>query len=173
MTPQETDAGLPGSVQESLVEAWVNGGLLQGWGHWVQQCVHGTYWRRSPLSSQPPPQVKQQGGSPSTENWIKDLLSTAPPIRSRPFLSQSVSPIRKRPSASYPSPSEGRQNENHNHRRPHCSHGPQACLTQRNYEPCHVGPPKLNGPWWRVRTKRDALKKGMANHFSILALRTP
>ena len=63
VTPQETDAGLPGSVQESLVEAWVNGGLLQGWGHWVQQCVHGTYWRRSPLSSQPPPQVKQQGGN--------------------------------------------------------------------------------------------------------------
>ena len=80
---------------------------------------------------------------PSTENWIKDLLSTALPIRSRPFLSQSVSPIRKRPSASYPSPSEGRQNENHNHRKPNCSHGPQACLTQRNYEPCHVGPTQV------------------------------
>ena len=32
MTPQETDAGLPVSVQESLAEAWVSGGLLQGWG---------------------------------------------------------------------------------------------------------------------------------------------
>ena len=32
-------------------------------------------------------QVKQQGGNtarPSTENWIKDLLSMAPPIRARP-----------------------------------------------------------------------------------------
>ena len=31
------------------------------------------------------PQVKQQGTQPrpSTENWIKDLLSTAPPIRIR------------------------------------------------------------------------------------------
>ena len=29
MTPQETDPDLPMSVQESLVEAWVGGGLLQ------------------------------------------------------------------------------------------------------------------------------------------------
>ena len=32
MTPQETDPDLPGSVQESPAEAWVGGGLLQGWG---------------------------------------------------------------------------------------------------------------------------------------------
>ena len=32
-TPQETDPDLPGSVQESSVEACVGGGLLQGWGH--------------------------------------------------------------------------------------------------------------------------------------------
>ena len=40
------------------------------------------------------PQVKQQGGNtapPSTENWIKVLLSMAPPMRTRPRfpLSQS------------------------------------------------------------------------------------
>ena len=40
-------------------------------------------------------QVQQQGGNtalPSTENWIKDLLNTAPPIRTRPSfpLSQSL-----------------------------------------------------------------------------------
>ena len=29
MTPQETDPDLPVSVQESLVEVWVGGGLLQ------------------------------------------------------------------------------------------------------------------------------------------------
>ena len=68
VTPQETDPDLPMGVQESLAKEWVGSELLQGWGHWVQQCVHGTYWRRSPLSSQPPPQVKQQGGN------------TAPPI---------------------------------------------------------------------------------------------
>ena len=33
VTPQETDPDLPVSVQESLAEAWIGGGLLQGWGH--------------------------------------------------------------------------------------------------------------------------------------------
>ena len=42
-----------------------------------------------------------------------------------------------------------------------------------NYEPCHAGPPKMDGSWWRVLTKCGPLEKGMANHFSILALRTP
>ena len=30
MTPQETDPDLPLSCQESLMEMWVGGGLLQG-----------------------------------------------------------------------------------------------------------------------------------------------
>ena len=47
------------------------------------------------------------------------------------------------------------------------------CLTQGNYEPCHVGPPKMDGSWWRVLTKCGPLEKAMANHFNILALRTP
>ena len=42
-----------------------------------------------------------------------------------------------------------------------------------NYEPCCVGPPKTDRSWWRVLTKLGPLEKGMANHFSILALRTP
>ena len=33
VTPLETDLDLPVSVLESLVEAWVNSGLLQGQGH--------------------------------------------------------------------------------------------------------------------------------------------
>ena len=33
VTPQETDPDLPMSVQESLAEVWVSGGLLQGRGH--------------------------------------------------------------------------------------------------------------------------------------------
>ena len=38
-------------------------------------------------------QVKQQRGNtvPSKENWIKDLLSMAPPIRTRPSFSLSQS----------------------------------------------------------------------------------
>ena len=39
MTPQETDTDLPVSVQESPVQVWVGGGLLQGWGHCMQQCL--------------------------------------------------------------------------------------------------------------------------------------
>ena len=33
VSSQETDLDLPVSVQESLAEAWVGSGLLQGWGH--------------------------------------------------------------------------------------------------------------------------------------------
>ena len=33
LTPQETEPDFPGSVQESLAEVWVSGGLLQGSGH--------------------------------------------------------------------------------------------------------------------------------------------
>ena len=36
-----------------------------------------------------------------------------------------------------------------------------------------MGPPKTDGSWWRLPTKCGPLEKGMANHFSILALRTP
>ena len=32
MTPQETDPDLPLTIQESLLEAWVGGGQLQGRG---------------------------------------------------------------------------------------------------------------------------------------------
>ena len=31
----------------------------------------------------------------------------------------------------------------------------------------------MDRSWWRVLTKRGPLEKGMANHFRILALRTP
>ena len=54
---------------------------------------------------------------PSTENWTKDLMSMAPPIRTRPTLPHRQS----LPSGSFQSllsySSEGRQNENHNHRK--------------------------------------------------------
>ena len=52
-------------------------------------------------------------------------------------------------------------------------HGPQPCLIEWNCEPCCLGPPKMDESWWRVLTKCGPLDKGMANHFSTLALRTP
>ena len=36
-----------------------------------------------------------------------------------------------------------------------------------------VGPPKTDGSWWRGLTECGPLEKGMENHFSILALKTP
>ena len=36
-----------------------------------------------------------------------------------------------------------------------------------------MGPPKTGGSWWRGLTECGPLEKGMANHFSILALRNP
>ena len=36
-----------------------------------------------------------------------------------------------------------------------------------------MGQPKMGGSWWRNLTECGPLEKGMANHFSILALRTP
>ena len=36
-----------------------------------------------------------------------------------------------------------------------------------------VGQPKTDRSWWRDLTECGPLEKGMANHFSILALRTP
>ena len=39
-------------------------------------------------------------------------------------------------------------------------YGPQPCLTQWNYEPCCVWPPKTDGSWWRVLTKCGLLEKG-------------
>ena len=65
------------------------------------------------------PQVNNREGTqlhPSSENWIKDLLSMALPIRTRLSipLSQSLPPG----SFHKPlTPSEGRQTENHNHRK--------------------------------------------------------
>ena len=44
MLPQETDPDLPMSVQESLVEVWVGGGLLQGGGTECNSaCLPGTF----------------------------------------------------------------------------------------------------------------------------------
>ena len=31
-----------------------------------------------------------------------------------------------------------------------------------------MGPPKVDGSWWRGLTKHGPLEKGMANHFSVL-----
>ena len=91
VSPWETELDLPVRVQESLAEAWVDSGQLWGQSHWIKQRVHKSFWRRSPLSPIPLPQFGLNPNigegtqpSPSIENGIKDLLSIAPPIRTRP-----------------------------------------------------------------------------------------
>ena len=41
-----------------------------------------------------------------------------------------------------------------------------------SYEPCHAGLPKVDGSQQRALTKCDQLEEGIANHPSILALKT-
>ena len=90
------------------------------------------------------------------------------------FPPQSVSPIRKLPQGSYLSPSEDRQNENHSNRKlTKLITWTTACLAQWNYELCLEGATKIDRSWWRVLTERGPLEKRIANHFSILAFRTP
>ena len=87
VTPQETQPDLPMGVQGSAAEAWVGGGLLQGWGtECSSECMgpleggrHYLHYLHHSLAS-----IKQQGGNtphPSTETWIKDLLTMALPIK--------------------------------------------------------------------------------------------
>ena len=66
MTPQETDPDLPVSVEESPVEAWIWGGLLQGRG---TECSSASWDLLKEVaiifitSTVVWPQVKQQGGN--------------------------------------------------------------------------------------------------------------
>ena len=80
------------SVQESVVEAWVSGGLLQGRGiECSSACMgpfeadcHYPYYLYCSLASG---EIAGREQSPSAENWIKDLLSMAPIIRKKPTVS--------------------------------------------------------------------------------------
>ena len=53
------------------------------------------------------------------------------------------------------------------------SNGEQQMAVGENAMPCHVRPPKTDRSWWRVWTKCGPLETGKANHFSVLALKTP
>ena len=71
-------------------------------------------------------------------------------------------------------PSDGRQNENHNHRKLIKLISWTTALSNSMKlwaMPCRAT--KMDGSWWKVLIKCGPLEKGMANHFSTLALRTP
>ena len=96
---------------------------------------------------------------PSTENWIKNLLGMATPIRTKPSFPVGHS----LPSDSFHKPlirlhqRADRLKTTIRENYAILSHGPQPCLTQWNYEPCPVGPPKMGVSWWRVLTKCGSL----------------
>ena len=90
MTPQETDSVLPVNVQESLVEAWVGSGLLQGRGSKGGSACMGLLKEVTIIfitSTIIWLQVNNREGTqphPSIENWIKDLLRMAQPSEQDP-----------------------------------------------------------------------------------------
>ena len=95
MTPQETDPDLLGGVQESPVEVCVGAGLGA-----LSVAVHAWDLLKEVTiifitSTIVRPQVNSREGTQlhlSTENWVKDLLTMDPLIRTRPSfpLSQSL-----------------------------------------------------------------------------------
>ena len=96
------------------------------------------------------------------------------PSEKDPVSTRSVTPIRKLPWASYPYPSEGRQNENHNHRKLiklitwTTALSNSVRLWAMLYRATQDG-------WVIVESSDKVWSTGEGNdkHFSILALRTP
>ena len=96
VSPQETGPDFPVNVQESLVEAWVDSGLLRGPGtEYNSVCTspfEGHHYHNYPYHSLPQAKNRERTQPrPRTESWIKDLLSMAPPIRIRPSFPHSQS----------------------------------------------------------------------------------
>ena len=98
VTPQEIDPDLPVSVQKSLTEAWVVGSYCSVGGTVCSStcvgpfeggCRYLHYLHHSLASGQI---MEGTQPCPSTENWIKDLLSMAPVMKTRTIfpLSQSL-----------------------------------------------------------------------------------
>ena len=70
-TPQETEARLPLSVQESLAEVWIYSGLPQGQGRRIQQC-----WEPGVMEVAITPLLLPQSGlSPTT---VREHSTTQP-----------------------------------------------------------------------------------------------
>ena len=119
------------------------------------------------------PQVSSRKGTQfhsSTKNWIKDLLSLALTISTKPSFTfrQSL------PSASYSSLSDGRQTENHNHRK---LTNLITWTTALSNLMKLLAMPCRDTQEGRVMVKNSdkmwSTGEGMTNHFNTLALRTP
>ena len=109
---------------------------------WVESLASGQATRRK----QP---------CPSTENWIKDLLSMAPPFRTRTSFPHSQSLQHLEASISLllslfiRGQTEWKAQSQKPNQTNHMDHS-LACLTKWNCEPCCIGPPRTDRSWWRV-----------------------
>ena len=96
VSPQETEPDFPVSVQESLAEARVDSGLLRGPGtEYNSACTslfEGHHHHNYPTTVCLRQNNRERTQPcPSTESWIKNLLSMALPIRIRPSFPHSLS----------------------------------------------------------------------------------
>ena len=108
----------------------------------------------------------------STENWIKVLLSIAPPIRTRPSCSL-VQFLHSEASISLLSFIRG-QTENHNHRK--LTNLVTWSTALSNSVKLWTMPCRATQDGWdmvKSSDKMGSIGGGMANYFSVLALRTP
>ena len=144
-------------------------------------CWLKSFWRRSSLLPLPLPyfgirpnyEVGTQA-HPLAENWIKDLLSMALPTRASPSFphSQSLQSGCLHKPLTLIHQREKRMKTTITKITKMIS-WTTACVTLLNHEPCCIGPPKTGRSWWSVLAIHGPLEKGMANHFSILVLRSP
>ena len=126
VTPQVTKPDLPVGVRESLAEVWVDNGLLQCQGHWIQQSWESWHADISPFEGGCHyPYHRLASGQttgrdtapPVNRNWVK-IYWIWPCPSEQDQDSPTASPSHQGASQdSYPYPSEDRQTENHNHRK--------------------------------------------------------
>ena len=155
---EKTDAGKDWGQEEK----WTTEDEMAGWHHWLDG--HESEWT--------PGVDDGQGGLACCDSWGRKESDRIERLNWTEL--NWVPPIRKPPQASYPYPSEGRQNKNHSHRRSTKLITWITALTNSmKLWSCPVVSPKTDRSWWTVLTKHDPLEKGMVNHFSILALRMP
>ena len=120
VTPQETDPDLPVRVWESLAEAWVISGLPLGQGHWLQQSWEAWHADISPFKGSQhychyPYHSLAWGQITEREHSPTHKQKTGLKITEHGIAHQNSPSHQESSQASYPHPSEGRQNENHNH----------------------------------------------------------
>ena len=128
--------------QASLAEARVGGGLLHSQGHWVQQCMYGTCWRRCHYlhylhHSLASGQTTGREQSPTHQQkiglkiyWSWPCPSEQDPVSPSVSLSHHEVSIR----LILIHQRAGRLKISITENKPNWSHGPQTCLTQWNYE---------------------------------------